>query len=478
MDQEILNNFISEKLSETQSLLEENLFINNTPIEHRDIYYGLITHINNFLKGYKENRFITLTGLRGLGKTTVLFQLYEYLTIEKNISKNNVLYLPTDELVNYAGADLYEAINTFIMNEHYTSPVFLDKELFILIDEAQYDKKWSLAGKIIHDKSKKIFLIFTGSSALNFEMNVDAVRRIKKESIFPMNFQEYNFLKNNIISPKNYDFSLYDLIFNNGNLNKAIKKEKEMKNSLLNLNNPLNTEWEKFLLWGDFPFSLQMNKEEVYNRIFAMINKIIEKDVLNLKSFNSNMSSTISQIITYIALQDPGGTSDKKLATILSKSQKSIREILNILEKTHLLFAVRPYGSGGKQLRKPWKYYFLSPAINIAIRYKMGGLRINERKYLGILVENFVASYFFKYKQNNNPFLNIYYDPGKNGVDFLLETINGIIPVEVSIGKKDKKQISQAIKRYKSKQGIIISNTTSSIKKEEDIIYIPLHSLG
>ena len=42
------------------------------------------------------------------------------------------------------------------------------------------------------------------------------------------------------------------------------------------------------------------------------------------------------------------------------------------------------------------------------------------------------------------------------------------------IYKKNKKQIIKAINNYNSDYGIIISNTTNQIVKEENIIYIPL----
>lgn len=68
----------------------------------------------------------------------------------------------------------------------------------------------------------------------------------------------------------------------------------------------------------------------------------------------------------------------------------------------------------------------------------------------------------------------IFFDGEKEGVDFLINTIDGrIIPIDVGIGKKNKKQISKAIKRYKADYGIIVSNKTTSIQKEDNIIFIP-----
>ncbi|MCL2687014.1 MAG: AAA family ATPase [Methanobrevibacter sp.] len=501
MDKERITDYIYEKLAEAPILLEDYLITDDVELEHREIYFKIKKHVDDFLEGYIENRFITLAGLRGIGKTTVLFQIYSYLKNEKNIAEDRILYISADELTDFLGANLYESINDFIEEIHDTRAVSLKKELFILIDEAQYDKNWSKAGKILYDKTKKIFFIFTGSSAINFEMNVDAVRRIKKEPTFPLNFHEYILLKDKISLPKGYDDALINLMLNGDKLDdihgdklddinryeledinvekfeNMRNKEKEMRKKLLKLNNTIKKEHEKFLLYGNFPFGLNMDKEEIYRRIFHMVDRVIEKDIFLLKTFSTNTKSTISQIITYLALQDPGGTSDKKLATMLSKPQKQIREILNTLEKTHLIFPVKPYGSVGKQVRKPWKYYFLAPSINAAIRYKLGKFRRNDRKFIGLLAENHVASYFFKIKETKNQYLNIYYDPSDYGVDFLLETGENIIPVEVSIGKKDKKQIIKAINKYKSKYGIIISNTTEKIEKRANIIYIPLTTI-
>jgi predicted AAA+ superfamily ATPase len=101
---------------------------------------------------------------------------------------------------------------------------------------------------------------------------------------------------------------------------------------------------------------------------------------------------------------------------------------------------------------------------------------VEDRQILGFLAESLVASNLFKMKEQQ--LFNIFYDPTENGVDFLIETVNHIIPIEVGLGKKDKKQISRAISRYNSPYGIIISNTTAKIRKEDNIIYIPLISFS
>lgn len=477
MDSGDLLNYVFAKLAEAEKLSQDNTRMGNVPFEHRKTYFQIKKHIDEFLNGYVENRFLIMPGLRGVGKTTILFQIYEYLRNEKGVDSDRILYLSVDELSTYLGAGILEAIDVFVGEVHETSPVYLEKELFIFLDESHYDKEWSQVGKIVYDQSKKIFLIFTGSSALSLEMNVDAARRIKKEPVFPMNFREYNLLKNNIRSNDDFSSSLMDLIFkgDEGSVEDASRKENEMKKTLLKLNKPVEKEWEDFLLCRDFPFALNIQRSEVYERVFDIVNRVVEKDVFSIKSFNTESRSVISRVITFLALQDPGGTSDAKLATKLGKSPRLIREILNILELTHLVFSVKPYGTAGKVVRKAWKYYFLSPTVNAAIRFKLGKYNRRDRKLLGVLTESLVASYFFRMKETVHRPLGIFYDPAKNGVDFLLQTADdGLIPVEVGVGEKDRTQINRAITRYKSEYGIVISNTTSKIKKEGNVIYIPV----
>ena len=51
------------------------------------------------------------------------------------------------------------------------------------------------------------------------------------------------------------------------------------------------------------------------------------------------------------------------------------------------------------------------------------------------------------------------------------------IPIEISHGDKDTTQIKDAIRRYKAPHGIIISGTTKTIKKVDNIIfYLLKHS--
>jgi len=481
-DKEQMLKYTLAKLSEAPQLVKNHLEEAGKTLRYRRAYFRIKKYVDEFLLGEElgniTKRLIILPGLRGVGKTTIVYQIYDYLKNQKKIEQDRILYFSTDELKAYMGKNILDVVDTFIQEIHKTSPVHLDKEIFVFIDEAHFDNNWSETAKVLFDKSKKIFMIFTGSSALNLELSVDAARRTTKEIVFPMNFSEYLTLRyENWFPPKGMTESIRDLIFRGDEelvVKHASAKENELTKLVLAIGRPIEKEWEDFVCCKGFPFSLNMSQVESHEKIFSMIDRVIEKDIFSIQSFNTETRNTISRILTFLALQSPGGTSDSKLSSRLSISPTLIRSILDVLEKTHLIFSIKPYGGAGKIVRKAWKYYFLSPSINTAIRFKLGSYDRTNREMFGVLVENMVASYFVRMKETINLPTGIFYDSSDNGVDFILrDKEEKIIPIEVGYGKKDGGQIKKAIKKYGSKYGILICDCPK-INKADDVIYIPI----
>ncbi|MBX7077435.1 MAG: AAA family ATPase [Methanobacteriaceae archaeon] len=474
-----LIDYILTKQNKIKKIVNNNLYFNNEKLDYRIEYYRIKNHIDQFLNKEYYNRFIVMPGLRGVGKTTIMLQIYDYL-IQNGVENKNILYFDVRELKGFYDFDIYTTINSFLINIHQTDIVSLNKKIFLLIDEAHFDKKWASAGKVIYDQSKNIFMIFTGSSALDLEINADVERRIKREEIYPLNFPEFLQLKYKIPYPENMSAHLKNIILNGNEESIILAKKEELKlqNDYALLKEDSGIEFENYLFSKGFPFTLNLKEFEIHDRIVKIVNNVIENDISSLKSFNSNTYPIISRIITYLAMQKPGGTSNIKLAQSLGVSPKTVNDILNILEKTQLIFSVKPFGTGGKVVKKPWEFFFLSPCIKASINYELGRYSLNHKKCLATLSETLVISLLFKLKDTSNSPLGLFYDSEKGGVDFLIKYYDTIIPLEVGVGNKTKSQLTKAINRYNSNYGILVSNRTPLIKKESNIIYIPLKTFS
>jgi hypothetical protein len=248
----------------------------------------------------------------------------------------------------------------------------------------------------------------------------------------------------------------------------------KVKRAMLPIGTPLEKEFEYFMSSGGFPFSIYLDEKSTHERIYSMIERIVVKDVFELQSFNTETRHLITRIIYYIASQSPGGTSDTKLANSLHTSPTLIRNILEVLEKTHLIFSIKPYGGAGKSVRKPWKYYFLSPSINATIRSRLGIYVSGDRKTLGLFTENLVAAHLFRMKETTHELTGLFYDPDKGGADFLiLRGMERLFPIEVGIGEKGEDQVKTSMRRYHSEYGVVLSQT-GNVSMDGNVLYVPI----
>ena len=468
--------YIVKQINSTPYIADDFLKKNNEEFNHRNAFNTLKGNVDEFLEGYDENRFTVMPGLRGVGKTALLLQTYEYLA-DKGIDKDRILYVPADELKNFNHSNLLDLINVFVEDIHNRYPATLKDPLFLLIDEAQEDGNWSKTGKIIYDQSKKIFMLFTGSNALDFEVDLNSVRRTSFERIYPMNFQEYLNLK--------YDFPSIAMsedmldMFLTGNAESAYKKERELLSSTYAIGRPLMKEFQYFLSYGGFPLNINLDEVSTHRRIFAIVRRVIEKDVRHYKAFNGNTETILFNILSFLATQKPGGVSVNDLSKNTGASRVTITELLDILEKTRLIFHVNPYGGASKMIRSPKKYYFLSPSINASINFTLGKHTPNDNAYLGILAETYVASTFFRLNKTVFKPNGIFTPTQKGMADFILTTFEGDkVAVEVGIGKKGESQVKKTMNKYDCHHGVVVSSTTTLIEEKGDIIFLPLATFG
>ncbi len=464
-------NFLSEQIAQAEFRAQAYVFDEeNKRRPQRNVFVRIKGYLDAFLKGNVSARWITLTGLRGAGKTTVLSQIF-YDVKEKEVYK---LFLSLDQTRQILGVSLDEIITTFedLIGKSLEA---LDKPLLLFLDEAQYDPTWGIVLKTIFDRSNKVFVFVTGSAALLMNSNTDIARRSVYEKLFPLSFTEYLKIKNQKFEIKGLSSKIREALFSS-------KTAKQAYGSLVELEKKANEyylgitrhEFDKYLNYGSLPFMVVSNNEAiVYDQINKTLDRVISGDILSTGHFTSEIISKISGILYSVA--DMDAFNFLTIAKNFEISRPKVAEIFEVLEHTEILQRIYPHGSHLNQVaitRKPSKYLFASPAFR-AMYYKMLGNTISAENARGKLIEDLVGMYLNRILYKNTG-KSLTYDSAQGGADFILGMGNRRMVIEVGAGKKDYRQVIQTAKKIEPAYSLIISDDSLSYSKEFNAIKVPL----
>ncbi|MFH1705453.1 MAG: ATP-binding protein [Patescibacteria group bacterium] len=445
----------------------------------RNMFIRIEKLINDFISGEKELRMVSIPGLRGVGKTTLLAQLF--LKFFPRYSKD-MLYISTDQVVNELGADLYSVFEEYqkILDVPFEK---LDRNLFIFIDEIHFDKKWTAVLKSIYDRSKRIFVVCTGSSALSLQSTTDLARRVVFEKLYPMNFTEYLLLKTRyeVIKDKTVaiKFPVKDLKETIKNALFYSRDAEECFSRLAGLKAQVNKYWfgvdsleiDRYLRFGTMPYALTIKDEQrVHTLTNQQIDRVVEKDLPELGKFDTNTLSTVKNLLLLVA--GSGEVSVTNLARVLKGiSIVTLINVLETLEKAEMLIRVYPYGSVYKKVRKPSKYHFMTPAVRHTLLTVVEGENAFTN-HKGWYLEDIVAlSLHREFSQKlSSP---IFYDSAKGGADFILSFPEKKIAIEIGYGKKSTEQAQATLEKIKGNYGLLICS--ADLAKDKNVIRVPLH---
>ncbi|MEK6982891.1 MAG: AAA family ATPase [Candidatus Micrarchaeota archaeon] len=299
-------------------------------------------------------------GLRGGGKTTLLFQ--RYLDYEKG----KRVYFSGDELV-LLKISIYEIFK----NLKYAMD--LGKDSAVFIDEITKVPNWAEEIKIAYDSNPNLQIYISGSSTIDLVQSKSALaRRASYHHLLPMTFREYVKLTRNI------ELEKFDL-FSGDVYTQIIRYDIYLKQKI---SNPMELFHE--YMSKSHPFLLEANQD----MIFDLVEKIIYEDIAKLNSFDSSILEKFERLILVLAMSEK--TTYENLATDLQVSKAVIGQMLRALIQSGLIKQVLPYGSGRVVGRKSWRYLFVVPAIR-ELYMKKGGAEAS--KISGYIKEDVFASH-------------------------------------------------------------------------------------
>ena len=449
------------------------------------IYTQTYHHINQYLQAFLDrqsvNGWLLMPGLRGTGKTTVLKQLY----YSQPLRSLNKYYLSLDQVklldVQAEMIDIIKALEK-ILGTHLES---FRQPLILFFDEVQYMHDWALGLKTIFDRCPNLFMVATGSSALSLQTNPDVARRVDLIISHPLNFSDFVNLKQiyTINEPCEPSTGLADKL--NSALWQSVDAQQLFK-QLKILEPVVKQYWQnldkakllkEYQTYGSLPYTLNLlNPLDKARRVNHTLNTILLKDLAASSHLNSQNLTKIPRLLMMMSHSEK--RSLNSLAKLLELNIKTLQGIINQLEQTEVIKAIKPWGAKMGHLTKPYRYLFSSPALRMALADESGRLDIDSQlrdRVRGFLWEDLVGLYLRRALDSKQQ-LTIEYDTQVAGADFIVGSSDQkkAIIIEVGLQKASSRQVVKTGRLVEKRYGLIITNNALRLDKEHQTVFVPL----
>jgi len=448
------------------------------PYPKRYIFVKLEEYLRDFLAKQEDSpRSIIITGLRGVGKTTVLAQACANLLQKNIIPSQRVLFLSLEEVVSVLDSSLAESLDAFqeIIGEKLdrtNTPVFL------FIDEVQKDAHWGAILRSLYEKNKNIFIFCTGSSAVELQTNADIARRFLFEKLPPLSFGEYQMIHHQVYPVTGIKKKIIESLYFANSGKDGFDQLAQLQPSVLSYwTKAHRDDVEHYMKVGTLPFALSfpnedaVNEDAVYDAIYLMLDAVATKDLVQFGKFEHDTLLAVKRLLFILAENDT--TSMYQLERVLGISRLTIQNVLEALEKTELLIRIPAHGSNMTVAKQPVKYLFMSPAIRMSF-FRITGNPQTFQTRKGKLLEDLVGTHLYREFVSRGAG-TVRYDATQGGADFILQIENKRqIAIEVGLGAKDKKQLIQTMKKMPCEYGITISTNILAWDSEHRIMNLPM----
>lgn len=372
---------------------------------------------------------IVITGMRQVGKTTLLNHLLELVN-----SGNKVLL----DLENPLHRLLFEEENyDAVWNNLIQFGITNKEKAYIFLDEVQNLPQISKVVKYLYDHWQVKFFL-TGSSSFylkNLFPESMAGRKIVFE-MFPLTFSEF-------LRFKDKERVVPDIF---------LEKAKKNKQSLLLRNNIAfelyNPYYQEFLEFGGFPkVVLEENPQRKRQLLQEIFTSYFEKDVKTLADFRD--ISKLRDLILLLVSRIGSRLEINKLASELSITRETVYNYLTFLEQTYFIFLIPRFtGSIDRQAAGSKKLFFCDGGLaNILGKLSLGQL--------------FEQSIF----QNLQPGrkLAYYIKDGRSEIDFIVDA-KIALEVKLSTSRRDVENLRRRAKAVGITEHYIISLKYSNDK--------------
>lgn len=360
------------------------------------------------------NRALLLSGARQVGKTTLLLQAIEDL-LQQGVPPTNILYATFDHpLLKLIGLDaLLRLWREF-------EPAREGPE-YLFLDEIQMTKDWQIWLKHQVDFDKRRRIAVTGSATpLAVAGQESGVGRWQTIQLATLSFFEYLQLKQLPSPPLPAVGSLLELFdWPEGKFARVAENAR-----------PLVGLFHEYLLRGGFPQSALVDSIPLAQKLLRedIVEKVLKRDMTAL--FGVRRILELEQVFLYLCLHDGAFLNLPELCGSLQLKRPTVSSFIDLLETTHLIHRLLPYGYGKQVLRARPKIYLADAAIGPSVLLK-GKALLEDANGLGRAVETaFFKHVFTRYYARSVGFS---YWRGKQDreVDIIADLGKRLVPFEV-----------------------------------------------
>jgi len=375
-------------------------------------------------KSRKNRRITVITGTRRVGKTTIMKQIINDL-IREGLPRYNILYFSFDE-ERPAIREVIKGYEGKLGKEILAS----GEKYYVFLDEIQKLGNWHEQIKYFYDAYENIKFFVSGSASLFIKEGVreSLAGRVKEFYMGALSFREYL-----IFTDKEY------MLEKTGMFEEALKSEfsRYLKRQYIEI--------------------VDEDDEEIRDYVKSIVEKVIYIDI---PQFFSVENPHLLMKIAGIVASNPGMLMDySSLARAIgdgeSVSRVRVSRYVHYLEGSYLLKLRYNYsGSGMVSGRKLKKAYLSNPSLFAIAQKAPDDGKLAEQTFSLLPAVRF----FWR-------------TPQKDEVDIIMETEEGLLPIEVKYQEEitgtDIKSISKFMKKYRSVKGIIITKSTEKTVETE-----------
>lgn len=392
------------------------------------------SYTNELITLAEEREVKILTGVRRSGKSTLFYQVIDWLLSVKNIPPQQIL------LVNFEDSSLEKAGIEGIFEAYQTS-FGLQASSWVFLDEVNRQQQWERWVRKWYDLKRNLHFFVTGSSA--------------------------HFLKEEfatLLTGRNFTVEIYPLSFKEFLMFSAVELPPLHALSTSAANN-LKYHFNQYLKSSGFPEAFA-KKNTIYRLLLNQyFEDILYKDIVARHGANYQK---LKDIALYLLTNHANLFSLRTVRGWLEMGINTISEYVGYLEDAWLIFQSSKYHfSYKKQLVNPKKIY----AIDIGLR-NVVSFRFSED--LGRDLENLVA---IELKRRGKEF---YYWKNSRGAetDFLVHEGAKITSAFQVCAKLDDPKIRQreiagllaAMHEFNLKEGLILTLDETAVEKIDNKI--------